>query len=94
MTGLAHPESNRAIDDMDRVIAIEPQFCGFYVFRGYLDARKLRLIPTCRDIAAFFLTLDRTEWQFVCHLEWHEEDGFRRSEVTIRWSFFERSEQA
>jgi tetratricopeptide (TPR) repeat protein len=85
LTTLARQDWDHAVADMDRALTIDPGVCPFYLFRGVLNARNAKLLPTCRDLAAFFLTLQRTELQFNCKIELPTETKLGRFWIGIGW---------
>ncbi len=85
MTLLARHDWDRALADMDLALTIEPQGSPCYLFRGILNAKKGRLLPTCRDLAGFLLTFDQTEFQFFCHIELPRGTHPCRFEIGLSW---------
>ncbi len=85
MTLLGHNDWDKALADMDRAITIDPLVSPSYLFRAVLNAKKARLLPTCRDFAAFLLTLDRTEFKFFCKIEWPNQKQQGRFVLALAW---------
>ena len=65
---LARQDWDRAIADMDKTLAIQPTYSPFYLFRAFLHTKEARIVPICRDLAAFFLTLDQIQFHFYVRL--------------------------
>ena len=67
---LASDDRALAIADMDKAIALEPRLTPYYAIRCVLNARRTTFHHACRDFALFVLLQDRTEYRFVCGLDW------------------------
>jgi tetratricopeptide (TPR) repeat protein len=81
MALLIRNDRERAIADLDRAAALEP--CSpYFALRGFLHARKLQLVPTCRDLALALLLADKTEYTFVGEIDRKR----RRCGIGLYWS--------